>query len=200
MFLNGPGIRPIQDWRPSRRRRMPGNTPDPWCQCAPQPVRVSARGVEKMPLTSERAHRVAAGPPGCAPGRSRSTSAPSESTPMPVRPGSSSRAGPGWQPTVGSAPWRPVARRVQRQLPNLLTYLRHRLTNAGLEAVNAVIQWVKKRPGGFTTRSTSRSPCTSTAEVWISTHAKAGRALRINPSLHRGPGPRHRTAAGTGTG
>ena len=34
-------------------------------------------------------------------------------------------------------------------LPNLLTYLRHHLTNAGLEGVNAVIQWVKKTARGF---------------------------------------------------
>jgi len=42
-----------------------------------------------------------------------------------------------------------VAKLIQRHLPNLLTYLRHRLTNAGLEGVNAVIQWVKKTARGF---------------------------------------------------
>lgn len=42
-----------------------------------------------------------------------------------------------------------VAKLIQRHLPNLLTYLRHGLTNAGLEAVNAVIQWVKKTARGF---------------------------------------------------
>jgi len=42
-----------------------------------------------------------------------------------------------------------VAKLIQRHLPNLLTYLRHRITNAGLEAVNAVIQWVKKTARGF---------------------------------------------------
>jgi transposase len=42
-----------------------------------------------------------------------------------------------------------VAKLIQRHLPNLLTYLRHRLTNAGLEGINAVIQWVKKTARGF---------------------------------------------------
>lgn len=42
-----------------------------------------------------------------------------------------------------------VAKILRRHLPNLLTYLRHRITNAGLEAVNAVIQWVKKTARGF---------------------------------------------------
>ncbi len=42
-----------------------------------------------------------------------------------------------------------VAKLIQRHLPNLLTYLRHHLTNAGLEGVNAVIQWVKKTARGF---------------------------------------------------
>jgi transposase len=42
-----------------------------------------------------------------------------------------------------------VAHLIRRHLPNVLTYLRHRLTNAGLEAVNATIQWVKKTARGF---------------------------------------------------
>jgi transposase len=46
-------------------------------------------------------------------------------------------------------PMAAVAKLIQRHLPNLLTYLRHRLTNAGLEGVNAVIQWVKKTARGF---------------------------------------------------
>jgi len=46
-------------------------------------------------------------------------------------------------------PMAAVARLIQRHLPNLLTYLRHRVTNAGLEGVNAVIQWVKKTARGF---------------------------------------------------
>lgn len=37
-----------------------------------------------------------------------------------------------------------VAKMIQRHLLNLLTYLRHRITNAGREAVNAVIQSVKR--------------------------------------------------------
>jgi transposase len=42
-----------------------------------------------------------------------------------------------------------VAWMLRRHLPNVLTYLRHRITNAGLEAVNATIQWVKKTARGF---------------------------------------------------
>ncbi len=38
---------------------------------------------------------------------------------------------------------------LRRHLPNVLTYLRHRITNAGLEAVNAMIQWVKWTARGF---------------------------------------------------
>jgi transposase len=44
---------------------------------------------------------------------------------------------------------RTVAHLIRRHLPNLLTYLRHGITNAGLEAVNGVIQWVKKTARGF---------------------------------------------------
>jgi transposase len=46
-------------------------------------------------------------------------------------------------------PMAAVAKLIQRHLPNLLTYLRHHLTNAGLEGINAVIQWVKKTARGF---------------------------------------------------
>jgi len=42
-----------------------------------------------------------------------------------------------------------VAWLIRRHLPNVLTYLRHRLTNAGREAVNDTIQWVKKTARGF---------------------------------------------------
>jgi transposase len=42
-----------------------------------------------------------------------------------------------------------VAKLIQRHLPNLLTDLRHRLTNAGLEGLNAVIQGIKKTARGF---------------------------------------------------
>ena len=33
---------------------------------------------------------------------------------------------------------------IQRHLPNVLTYLQRCINNAGLEAVNATIQWIKK--------------------------------------------------------
>jgi transposase len=46
-------------------------------------------------------------------------------------------------------PMADVAKLIRRHLPNVLTYLRHRITNAGLEAVNATIQWVKKTARGF---------------------------------------------------
>jgi transposase len=49
-------------------------------------------------------------------------------------------------------PMADVAKLIQRHLPNLLTYLRHRITNAGLEAVNAVIQSVKRTARGFRNR------------------------------------------------
>ena len=42
-----------------------------------------------------------------------------------------------------------VAEQIRRHLSNVLTYLRHRLTNAGQEAVSATIQWVKKTAREF---------------------------------------------------
>jgi hypothetical protein len=83
-----------------------------------------------------------------------------------------------WQATHSRLkPMAEVAWMIRRYLPNVLTYLRHRITNAGLEAVNATIQWVKRRPHeAFGTPRTSRRRSTSIAEGWTSTHTKAGRA------------------------
>lgn len=47
------------------------------------------------------------------------------------------------------APMAEVAKLIQRHFSNVLTYLQHGITNAGLEAVNATIQWVKKTARGF---------------------------------------------------
>jgi transposase len=41
------------------------------------------------------------------------------------------------------------ARLLKRRLPNILTYLTHRLTNAGSESQNAKIQWIKYTARGF---------------------------------------------------
>jgi len=55
-----------------------------------------------------------------------------------------------WQATHSRLkPMAEVAKLIQCHLPNILTYLRHGITNAGLEAINATIQWVKKTARGF---------------------------------------------------
>jgi transposase len=46
-------------------------------------------------------------------------------------------------------PMRKVAKMMKRRLPNILTYLRHRLTNAGSESINSKVQWVKYTARGF---------------------------------------------------
>ena len=46
-------------------------------------------------------------------------------------------------------PMAKVAWLIRTHFVNILTYLTHHLTNAGLEAVNATIQWVKKTARGF---------------------------------------------------
>ena len=42
-----------------------------------------------------------------------------------------------------------VAKLIRRHLPNLLTYLQHGITNAGVKALTATIPWVKKPAPGF---------------------------------------------------
>ena len=42
-----------------------------------------------------------------------------------------------------------VAGMVKRHLHNVLTYFKHRITNAGSEAINSVVQMLKKRAFGY---------------------------------------------------
>ena len=42
-----------------------------------------------------------------------------------------------------------VARMLKRRFENIITYLRHRITNAASESINAKIQWVKYTARGY---------------------------------------------------
>jgi transposase len=45
-----------------------------------------------------------------------------------------------------------VARMLQRRFENIIAYLRHRVTTAARESINAKIQWVKYSARGFRNR------------------------------------------------
>ena len=45
-----------------------------------------------------------------------------------------------------------LARMLKRRFENIITYLRHRITNAASESINAKIQWVKYTARGFRNR------------------------------------------------
>ena len=55
----------------------------------------------------------------------------------------------GWAVRSRLAPMIEVGRMMKRRLENILTYLEHRITNAGSESINAKIQWVKYTARGF---------------------------------------------------
>jgi len=42
-----------------------------------------------------------------------------------------------------------AARMLKKRLPNVLTYLKHQITNATSESLNAKIQWVKYTARGY---------------------------------------------------
>ena len=54
-----------------------------------------------------------------------------------------------WAVRSRLAPVKKVAGMVKRHLHNVLTYFKHRLTNAGAEALNSVVQMLKKRAFGY---------------------------------------------------
>lgn len=55
------------------------------------------------------------------------------------------------------APVKKVARMLKARLPNLLTYLKHQITNAMSESLNAKIQWIKYSARGFRSRDGFRT-------------------------------------------
>jgi transposase len=55
----------------------------------------------------------------------------------------------GWAMRSRLEPVKKVAAMVRRHLHNVLTYFTHRITNAGSEAINSVLQMLKKRAFGY---------------------------------------------------
>ena len=55
----------------------------------------------------------------------------------------------GWAVRSRLQPMIETARMLKRRLENILTYLRHRVTNAASESINSKIQWVKYTARGF---------------------------------------------------
>ena len=55
----------------------------------------------------------------------------------------------GWAVRSRLRPMLAVARMLTRRFENIITYLRHRVTNAARESINAKIQWVKYTARGF---------------------------------------------------
>jgi transposase len=55
----------------------------------------------------------------------------------------------GWAVRSRLAPMKEVAAMLKRRFENIITYLKHRITNATSESLNAKIQWVKYTARGF---------------------------------------------------
>ena len=50
-----------------------------------------------------------------------------------------------------------VARTLKRLFENIVTYVRHRVTNAASESINSKIQWVKYTARGFRNKNNFRA-------------------------------------------
>jgi transposase len=62
----------------------------------------------------------------------------------------------GWAVRSRLRPLLDVARTLKRRFENIITYLRHRVTNAASESINAKIQWVKYTARGFRNKNNFR--------------------------------------------
>ena len=74
-------------------------------------------------------------------------------------------------------PVKKVAAMVKRHLHNVLTYFKHRITNAGSEAINSVVQMLKKRAFGYRSFENFRTVVLFRCgglELYPSTHLKLG--------------------------
>ena len=54
-----------------------------------------------------------------------------------------------WAVRSRLAPMKEVAGMLKRRFDNIITYLKHRITNAASESINSKIQWVKYTARGF---------------------------------------------------
>jgi transposase len=64
-------------------------------------------------------------------------------------------------------PIKEVAGMLKRRFENIITYLRHQITNAASESLNAKIQWVKYTARGFRNKQNFIHGFTFTVGVWI---------------------------------
>jgi len=55
----------------------------------------------------------------------------------------------GWATRSRLEPMKKVARMMKRRFENIITYLRHPITNAGSESINSKLQWVKYTARGY---------------------------------------------------
>ncbi len=55
-------------------------------------------------------------------------------------------------------PMKDVAAMLKRRFENIITYLRHQITNAASESINATIQWVKYTARGFRNKQNFINP------------------------------------------
>jgi transposase len=82
-----------------------------------------------------------------------------------------------WATRSRLAPVRRVAEMLKRHLPNVLSYFRHRITNSTSEALNSVIQMIKKRAFGYRSFDNFRTAILFRCgglDLYPQTHPKVG--------------------------
>lgn len=82
-----------------------------------------------------------------------------------------------WAVRSRLTPVKKVAAMVKRHLNNVLTYFKHRITNAGSEAINSVVQMLKKRAFGYRSFENFRTVVLFRCgglELYPSSHPKLG--------------------------
>ena len=71
----------------------------------------------------------------------------------------------GWAVRSRLQPMIETARMLKRRFENIITYLRHPITNAGSESINSKIQWSSTPREASATNTTFKSPSTSTRSL-----------------------------------
>ena len=93
----------------------------------------------------------------------------------------------GWASRSKLKPITKAARMIKRHLENILTYLRHPITNAVTEGLNSKIQAIKSNARGFRSFQTTAPVSFSSAANSPFTHYKTGRtfnSLSVNHACH----------------
>lgn len=90
-----------------------------------------------------------------------------------------------WATHTRLTPIAEIAKKLKRHLDNILTYLKHRITNAVAEGLNSKIQQIKSAARGFRNFKTTELRFCFSAGSWMCIHTNPSRSYYLDYLIHK---------------